>query len=88
MFEDFGFGVGNGFAGAEKFQMGGSNSRDDGDVRAHKAHQRANFAEMIHADFEDAVTGFARKRGDAEGDTPVVVVGGGRSVGFAQSAKC
>ncbi len=86
-FEDFGFGIGDGFTRAEEFQMGRRNGGDDRDMGANDADQRADFAEMIHAHFEDRRTGLARQRGDAERHAPMVVVGRSRGMGLAERAE-
>ena len=86
-FEDFRLRVGDGFAGSEEFQMRRRDGRDQRHMRPHEADQRANLAEMIHADFEHAVSDIARHRREAERHAPVIVVGRGRGMGAAQAHR-
>ena len=78
--EDFGLGIRDAVERLKIFQMHGRDSRDDRDLRAHELRQRADFAGMVHAHFENRVTRRHRAARERERHAPVIVVGRGRSM--------
>ena len=56
-------------------------------MRPDKGNQIADFAEMIHPDFEHAIFGVARQRRQRQRHAPVIVVGRGRDMGAAQRVQ-
>ncbi len=62
-FEDFRFGVGDGFAGTEEFQMRRGDGGDHRHMRTDERDQIANLARVIHAHLEHAILGVTRQGG-------------------------
>ncbi len=67
--------------------MGGSDGGDHRAMRPDKRDEIADFAGMIHADFEHAIFGFLRQAGQRQRHAPVIVVGRGRDMGAAQPVQ-
>ena len=63
--EDFGLGIGDGGDGGKEFEMHRLDRGDDGDVRAHQAGQRRDFARMVHADLEHGIARRLRRAAPA-----------------------
>ncbi len=60
---------------------------DQGDMRTGEADQRADFAEMVHADFDHAIFGVARHGGQRQRHAPLIVVGRRRGMGAAERTE-
>ncbi len=68
-------------------EVAGSDCRDDGDVRFNHLHERRDLAGMVHANLENREFCASRHARQGQGNTPVVVVGSRRSMGFPLAAK-
>ena len=76
-------GVGDGLDRGEEFEMHRLDRGDDRDMRAHQPGQRRDLAGVVHAHLEHRIARARRAARQRQRHAPVVVVGGGRSMGLA-----
>jgi hypothetical protein len=78
-FENLGLGAGDLVEVAELAEMSFRNQRNDRDMWPHELRERADFARIVHADFEYRVVAFPRRARQTQRHAPVIIerLGGG-----------
>jgi hypothetical protein len=73
--------VGDRLERGEMFEMRRRDLGDDRDMRLNQLYERGDLSGMVHAELEDAEARVRRHARKRQGHAPLIVVGGGRSMG-------